>query len=149
MIMDMQMNELAADSFKDLREIFQNSPDILDTIRAEYKDDCVGAAQYIKNILNQNGFIAEIITLKNGNAFLDGGIKVSGKVYTHHAIVLLGEAVIDVLNTDNIITTKQYLEDLSKDNPKLRIDYTLSTGWYTAEGYPYNPTIEDLINYRY
>lgn len=149
MIMDMQMNELAADSFKDLREIFQNSPDILDKIRADYKDDCVGAAQCIKAILNQNGFIAEILTLKNGNAFFDGGIKVSGKEYTHHAVVLLGEAVIDVLNTDNIINTKQYLEDLLKDNPKLRIDYTLSTGWYTAEGYPYNPTIEDLINYRY
>jgi hypothetical protein len=142
------MNEIPYDAYSDLVCIF--GADTLSQLREEFKDNCVGLAQTVKMIMNTNGFLAEIITFKNGNAFLDGGITINlDHTYTHHAVVLMGDWVIDVLHTDKIIKTKDYIIELQKHNPKLRIDYTLSTGWYTDNGYPYKPNINDLINYRY
>lgn len=141
-----QMNELPYDAYSDLVCIF--GADTLRKLREEFKDNCIGLAEVVKYILNANGFLAEIITFKNGNAFLDGGIKINLDIQTHHAVVLMGEWVIDILHTDKIIKTRDYITELQKYNPKLRIDYMLSTGWYTDDGYPYMPSI-DLINYKY
>ena len=141
------MNEIPYDGYNSLIEIF--GEDTIKEFRKNYKGKCYEVAEIIKTSLNSNGFIAEIITLKNGNAFLDGCINVSDNVYTHHTVVLMGEWIIDVLHTDNIVKTKDYILELQEDNPKLRIDYTLSTCWYTKEGLPYKPTIQDLINYQY
>ena len=147
--MDMiMMNELPYDAYSSLIDIF--GFDTINQLRVAFKDNCVGLAEVIKNIFNSQGYLAEIITLKNGNAFLDGGIRIdSDHIYTYHVIVLMGEWVIDLLHTDNIVKTKDYLIELQKNNPKLRIDYTLSTCWYTDDGYPYRPSIDDLINYKY
>ena len=143
-----QMNELPYDAYSDLVCIF--GADTLRQLREEFKDNCVGLAEVVKDILNAGDFLAEIITFKNGNAFLDGGITINlDNNYTHHAVVLMGEWVIDILHTDKIIKTRDYIIELQKYNPKLRIDYTLSTGWYTDDGYPYMPSIDDLINYKY
>ena len=147
-----QMNELPYDAYSDLVCIF--GADTLRQLREEFKDYSVGLAEVVKDILNANGILAEIITFKNGNAFLDGGIKINldynyTHPATHHAVVLMGEWVIDILHTDKIIKTRDYINVLQKYNPKLRIDYLLSTGWYTDDGYPYMPSIDDLINYKY
>ena len=80
---------------------------------------------------------------------MDGGIEVYGRTYTHHTVVLMGEWVIDVLHTSEIIKTKDYILELHKNNPELRIDYTMSTCWYTDEGFPYKPTIDYLLEYKY
>lgn len=142
------MNELPYDAYSDLVCIF--GADTLRQLREEFKGNCVGLAEVVKDILNAGDFLAEIITFKNGNAFLDGGITINlVHNYTHHAVVLMGEWVIDILHTDKIIKTKDYIIELQKYNPKLRIDYMLSTGWYTDDGYPYMPSIDDLINYKY
>ena len=143
-----QMNELPYDAYSDLVCIF--GADTLRQLREEFKDYSVGLAEVVKDILNANGILAEIITFKNGNAFLDGGITINlVHNYTHHAVVLMGEWVIDILHTDKIIKTRDYINVLQKYNPKLLIDYLLSTGWYTDDGYPYMPSIDDLINYKY
>ncbi len=144
----MQVVELPKTQFKNLSEIFTDK-DIVPKLQKEFSDNCVGLAQALKTFFNKNGVLAEVMTFKNGNAFTDDGINVYGNIYTHHAVVLMGEWVIDALHTDSIIPTKEYIENLKKNNPKLRIDYTLSTCWYTDEGYPYKPSIEDLENYRY
>lgn len=146
--MIVQMFELAWDSFKDIKDMFRRQPDIIESIRRDYINDCYGAAEEVKKILNQNGYLAEIITFKNGSAFLNG-IKVYGEVHTHHSIVLLGECLIDILYSDKILKTKEYIQELKKENPYLRIDYLLSTGWYDNEGYLYRPTLEELMEYRY
>lgn len=143
-----QMNELPYDAFSSLIDIF--GADTLNQLRIAFKGNCVGLAETIKNTFNAQGYLAEIITFKNGNAFLDGGIRInSDHIYTHHTIVLMGEWIIDLLHSNNIIKTKDYIIELQKYNPKLRIDYTLSTGWYTDDGYLYRPNIDDLINYKY
>ena len=142
----MPMTELPFGAYRNLIDIF--GKETLSKFRVEYNNNCEGLANAIKDIMNANGYMAEIITFKNGNAFLDGGIKVSGKIYTHHAIVLMGEWIIDALHIDDVIKTKDYIENLQKDNDKLRIDYTLSTGWYDENGMPYQATIDDLKNYK-
>ena len=143
-----QMKELPYDAYSDLVCIF--GADTLRQLREKFKDNCIGLAEVVKNIMNANDILAEIITFKNGNAFLGGDITIDlHHNYTHHAVVLMGEWVIDILHTDKIIKTRDYIIELQKYNPKLRIDYTLSTGWYTDDGYPYMPSIDDLINYKY
>ena len=141
------MKEIPYDAYKNINEIF--SEKVIKKIREDYKNNCVGASDIIKNIMNSNDIIAEIICLKNGHAFTDAPIKVFGNEYTHHSFVLMGEWIIDILHTNEIIKTKDYILNLQKDNPKLRIDYTLSTCWYNEEDYPYRPTLQDLIDYKY
>jgi hypothetical protein len=146
----LQMKELPYDAYSSLVEIFGG--ETIQQLRKDFKDNCLGLAREIKNTFNSQDYLAEVITFKNGNAFSDGGIRVTSNqdtVYTHHAIVLMGEWTIDLLHSDNIIKTKDYIVELQKYNPKLRIDYTLSTGWYTQDGYPYKPSLEDLKKYKY
>ena len=147
-MMTVAMNELTLDSFKDLNEMFSNHPDFIPRVRDEYKDDCIDAAWAIKDILNENNILAEIMTLKNGNAFLDGGIKVFNNTYTHHSVVLLGEVLIDVLHTDKILSTRKYLKTLMKNNPKLRIEHALSTYWYNSDGFTCKLDIQELLKYK-
>lgn len=141
------MKELPYDAYGSLNEIFGDEQ--IKLFREKFDNKCFEVADIIKGIMNQNGIIAEIITLKNGNAFLDGGIKVSDRTYTHHTVVLMGEWVIDVLHTDDIIKTKDYIIEMQENNPKLRIDYTMTTCWYTDEGVAYKPTIQNLLDYKY
>ena len=141
-----QMNELPYDAYTSLIDIF--GTDTIKQLRIDFKSNCVDLAKVIKSTFNRQGYLAEIITFKNGNAF-DGGIRVKDNIYTHHAIVLMGEWIIDLLHSNDIIKTKDYIIELQRYNPKLRIDYIMSTGWYTNDGYPCRPSIDDLINYKY
>lgn len=141
------MNELPYDAYSSLIEIF--GVDTINQLRVDFKSNCFGLAKFIKNTFNTQGYLAELITFKNGHLLLDDCIRIKENSYTHHTIVLMGEWVIDLLHSNNTIKTKDYIIELQKDNPKLRIDYTLSTGWYTDEGYLYKPSIDDLINYKY
>ena len=141
-------NEISYDAYKDLNEMFGDK-NIISNVRKNYKGNCVDAAWFIKKSLNQNRILAEVITFKNGNAFLDGGICVFGNRYSHHSVVLLGDGIIDILHTDKILQTKEYIEELEKNNPKLHIYHILSTGWYTDDGYLYRPSINDLKCYEY
>lgn len=145
--MMIMMNELPYDACNSIYDIFLS--DDIKMFREKYVNNCYGVAEVIKDSLNKSGYLAEIITFKNGNAFLDGGIKVSNHTYTHHTIVLMGEWIIDVLHTDDIVKTKDYILELQKLNPKLRIDYTMSTCWYTNDGFPYKPSIQNLLEYKY
>lgn len=142
MLMEIPYGEYAS-----LSDIFGS--DAINQLRKDFKNNCTSLAEAIKYTFNRQEYLAEIITFKNGNAYSDGGITVNGNNYTHHTIVLMGEWIIDLLHSDNIIKTKDYVIELKRHNPKLRIDYTMSTGWYTNEGYLYRPSLDDLINYKY
>ena len=99
--------------------------------------------------LKFSGVLAELFTFKNGNAFLDGGLTIGDKNYLYHSVVILGEALIDIIHSDVFLSTKEYIKDLKKDNPKLRFDYTMSTCWYADNDMAYRPTLEDFINYKF
>lgn len=140
------MNEIPYGACESINDIFM--ADDIKMFREKYANNCYGVAEVIKDSLNKCGFLAEIITFKNENSFLEGGIKLSNHVYTHHTIVLMGEWIIDVLHTDDIVKTKDYILELQKLNSKLRIDYTMSTCWYTNDGLSYEPSIQDLLEYK-
>lgn len=139
--------ELPFDTKHDLTKMF-DPPIEVDTLCKEFPNDCFGLALKLREIFIQAGVLAEYVTLKNGNAFSDGGILVNNKRYTHHTVVLMGEWVIDLLNSTKGLSTKKYIEKLERDNPKLRIDYTMSTYWYDNDGFPIQLTLEDLKNYK-
>ena len=140
------MKEINFSTYKDVYDIFGEK--IVKEFRKK-QGGCLDVAWGLKDIFNKNGILAEIVTFKNGNAFLDGGIKVYDKVYMFHSVVLLGDGIVDILHTDAIVPTKVYIEELEEVNPKLRLDYTLSTCWYDDEGYPIKPSLDYLKNYKY
>ena len=142
------LKEIAYDSYRDVYEIFRNDRSIVEGFRRRY-GECLSIAEELKGIFNANGILAEIVTFKNGNAFLDVGIKVYDKVYMFHCVLLLGDDIIDILHTDAIVPTKEYIEMLEKDNSKLRIDYSISTNWYNKAGYPIKLDLDYLKNYKY
>lgn len=74
-----------------------------------------------------------VITLKNGNAFLDGGINIPTKDgnsnnYMAYPIYMRDGKVFDERNGYNEIDCYEYLNILEKNNSKLRIDLTMSYG---------------------
>lgn len=142
------MIEVAHYAYPSLVELF--GADKLSEFREKFHNDCMELAWSVKNMLNTKGFLAEVITFKNGNAFADGGILIDADhSYLYHTVVLMGEWVIDILHTDKVIKTKDYILGLQEYNPKLRIDYSMSSCWYTDAGFPYRPSLEDLIKYKY
>lgn len=144
--MDVWLKELPFDAYESVTSIF--GEEHTSKMREDFNNNCYGLADTIKRVMDDNQILAEIITFKNGNVFVDEGIKVYNNVYTHHTVVLMGEWVIDLLHTDEIIKTKDYILKLKENNPKLRIDYTLSTCWYTADGFPYKPSLQNLLDYK-
>lgn len=125
-----------------VNEIFKACPMELDRIRACYLGNCLDAAIVMKDILNKNGVRAEILTFRNGN---DWGIRVFNNTYTFHCVTFLGDTIIDVLHSDNIFKTKDYVEMLLRDNSKLRVDISLSTGWQTNDSGVIIPSVKDLL----
>jgi len=145
--------EISWDSYKDVNDLF--SKDTVDKVREHFKENCTGAANLLRDILDENNILASTITFKNGHAFVDEPLKVFGHKYTHHSLTLVGNGIIDILHSDKIFQTKEYIEMLEKDNPKLRIDSDLSMGWFTQEGdngfegWLYMPTLQELKDYKY
>ena len=139
------VKEIPYDAYKDMNEVI--GKDSIKELRKTYHNNCYELALALKCIFNRNNILAEVITFKNGSAF--NGINVNGNTYTHHTVVLLGDSLIDLLHSDKFILTADYITKLKEDNSQLRIDYTLSTGWYDKDGYKYNPTLQDLIKYKY
>lgn len=93
-----------------------------------------------------NGFTGIVITLKNGNAFLDGGINIptkDGKInnYMAYPVYMNNDKVYDERNNYDGMDCYEYLDMLSKRNPKLRIDLTMS------QGIPWNEKITEKLNY--
>lgn len=121
-------------------------------LRRNFDGDCFNLATYLYHSLNSAGILASFITFKNGNPFLDGGIHVwsdltkRNEVYTHHSVVLLGDCVMDLLHTDRLIKTTEYVKKLKADNPKLRVDQTTSGIWYTAAGHERPIEMKSLLS---
>lgn len=143
--MKVYFKEIPYDAYKDMNEVLDNN--LIKKIRKAYHNNCYELALALKDMFNNNNILAEVITFKNGSAF--NGININGNTQTHHTVVLLGDSLIDLLHSDDFILTADYITKLKEDNSKLRIDYTLSTGWYDKDGYKYNPTLQELIEYKY
>lgn len=93
----------------------------------------------------QNGMEGVVLTFKNGNAFLDGGINIptkDGEInnYMAYPVYMNNDKIYDIRNGYEEIDCYEYLEILSKNNKKLRIDTTMSYGT------PWNQKIADKLN---
>lgn len=143
------MRGLPYDTFESVEAIFSKAEGkaAVQKLRKDFKHNSFGVAELIKEAFNANGIISKVITFKNGKAS-DRGINVSGHISTWHTVVLTGEWVIDILHSDELIKTKDYIAELQRHNPKLRIDYKMSTDWHTEDGFLYRPSLDDLITYK-
>ena len=139
------LKEIPYGAYKDMNEVLGSN--LIKKLRKTYHNNCHGLALVLKYMFNNNNILAEVITFKNGSAF--NGINVNGNTYTHHTVVLFGDSLIDLLHSDDFILTAEYINKLQEDNSQLRIDYALSSGWYGKDGYKYNPTLQELIEYKY
>lgn len=126
----------------------------LNRIRNDFKNNCFGLAETLVAVLIESTILATIITFKNGSAFSPDGLTVKNEIdncldiYTHHSVVLLGEGVIDLLHSDRIIKTSEYIEMLESLNNDIVIDTEMSGSWYNEFGVPVIVTIDYLRDYK-
>lgn len=91
---------------------------------------------------NEKGIIA---TFKNGNAFIDGGINIvdsNGDIHNYMAypVYMNDDKIYDSEHGYDGTSVYEYLHMLSKNNPKLRIDLTMTMGT------PWDKKIEYWLN---
>lgn len=126
------------------------NPDVIPLMRREYNDKCFALGGLLKEALFGSGILATVITFKNGNAFNPEGLKVwdylSGvyRTYTHHSVIYLGSCIMDVLHTDDLIATDEYIKQLKENNTNLRLMKSMTGCWYTDAGYETNITLPKL-----
>lgn len=86
-----------------------------------------------------------VVTFKNGNAFVDGGINIKtldGKInnYMAYPVYMNDNFAYDEVNGYNKTDVYEYLKMLDENNKKLRIDLTMSYGT------PWDSKIEYWLN---
>lgn len=122
-------------------------------LRSKYKDNCLGCAEALVASLQQTGILSAVAFLKNGNCFLSP-ITIKNEFddkyyqYSHHAVVFLGSCIIDVLNTDRLIASSEYIQQLERLNPKLRLDTAYVSEFPNSDGYMIPLTLDFIKNYK-
>ena len=146
--MDIQVREVSKDTWKDAYEAIPNADDIKE-LADMWNKDSLTAALWLKKSMNINGIMAEILTFGNGNnnikISIDGN-ETDTKIFS---VLLLGEAVIDLAHTTEIMYTKEFIEKLEEDNPDLDVVCGMSSGWYDEDGHPIDVTLDYLKEYKY
>lgn len=107
-----------------------------------------GLKQYDESLerWRANGFKGIVIGLKNGNAFVDGGLKVKGADGTWRTFMCLGvfcddDKAYDTINGYEGMDMYEYIDMLKEWNPRLRMDTTM------PQGTPWSDKCADLMNY--
>ena len=119
----------------------------IDSLRRQFDGNCYNLAFALAKQLHDHGIIASLVTFRNGTK---NGITVWSdldncyKTYGFHAVVLLGDCIMDLSHTDRLISTSEYVERLKGNNSKLRIDQSMTGVWYTGDGYECPVTLESL-----
>ena len=125
----------------------------LNVLREIYAGNCVDLANYVKGICLANRLLASVITFKNPKCFLNP-LKVTDELtntertYTHHSVVLLGACIMDILHTDRLISTREYVRHLRELNPDVKVYSALSDGWFDSAGYLIPVNLDYLENYK-
>lgn len=142
------LNEFMFDEGDTIEEFYDKS--VVARLRKEYDNKCYDLANLLKRELNTAGVLAEVVTFKNGNS-LATELKVKNELenkvetYNYHSVVLLGNCVVDLLHTDRLISTKEYVGNLSKLNKNLRLDYLMGGFWYSDDGHKIQVNVDSLL----
>lgn len=144
---EISLEELPYDSYDSLEDIFPQ--DFIDYARKQYQGNSGALVGELKKLFNEQGYLAEILTFQNGTYVEDGMLNVFGYECCHYSVLLMGEWVIDLLNSDEIVKTRDFILKLMHQNPKLKITPSLTTGWYAPDGKFFQPNIQYLLNYKY
>lgn len=140
-----QLYEMSPDAYESVQDIFgAEEVDKLRSVFGEHPKGSLYAANYMRKILNANGILAELLTFRGV-----GEIKVYDRRVYFHTVLLLGECLIDILNSDDIILTRAYITKLESDNSNIHIDNFMSSGWWNENGYHNVPTLKELKALRF
>lgn len=63
-----------------------------------------------------------------------------------HAVVLLGKYIIDILHSDRLMPTSEYVKNLDNVNSGLYVVEGASGSWYDSEGWKVKVTVNKLIS---
>lgn len=124
----------------------------IDGFRERYKNACYGVATLISKRLSNFDYLCSYVTFTCRNAISQGGITVwsellnSNRIYEYHTVVLLGDCVMDILHSDRLISTSEYVRNLRDTNIGLEIDYDMSGHWVSGDGFKRQLSIDDLIS---
>lgn len=122
-------------------------------IRSKYEGNSLGCAENIVRYLKSMGILAAVAFLENDNCFLNSiTIKneFDDKYYQRpfHAVVFLGSCIMDVLNTDRLIASSEYIQQLERFNPKLRLETAYVSEFPNSDGYMIPLTLDFIKNYK-
>lgn len=143
------MNEYLFDEGDMIKNVLSED---LNVLRETYSGNCIGLAHYVKSVCQANRVLSSVITFKNRNCFLEP-LRVTNELtntecgYTHHSVVLLGDCIMDILHTDRLISTREYVKHLRELNPNVEVNLALSDGWYNSDGYSIPVDLDYLENY--
>lgn len=122
-------------------------------LRNKYICRCYDLADLLCNSLWSSNVLSTVITFKRDKSFING-IKIKDELnntirtYTHHSVVLLGSCILDLIHTDRLISTSEYVHTLLKLNPDVYVYKPMRHGWYDENGEKIRVDIEYLLNLR-
>lgn len=144
-----EMMEFSFEDGDKLTEIFP--ADEIKDYRKAYSGNCYDLACELQSRLFASGIISSVLTFKNGNAFNPDGFVVKDELsgvyntYTYHSVVMLGDCVIDMFHSDNLLSTSKYVKDLLELNDKLKVSQPMSGIWWDKNGLEFQMSVEYLV----
>lgn len=144
------MKRYKRDDETDLFELISESD--IKELRKIYSDNCYTLACELYERIFNNGILCSTITFINGSSFRSGtkDLVVWNELnyeyvrYRFHSVLLLGEYIIDLLHSDKILDTSEYVCDLSRNNKYLSINQSMSGVWYDDLGAPFQVQLRYL-----
>lgn len=117
-------------------------------LRNVFNNDSFGLAQSVAEVLRDNGVLASAVTFAPKN--LKEVLNVTDEINNctqkcgKHAVVLLGNAVLDVLYTNEIKSTNKFISDMLAINEEVMLIPDMTEIWLDADGCPMALSMENL-----
>lgn len=139
------LTEYTYEDFTKVEEVFPNGS--FRDVKWNCKTKSYALAKDAVRVLRLHGVMASVVTFKNDDGFsLWSELDRKHKNYTTHAVVLLGDFVLDIDNCGVVIRTEVYFSDLMARHPDLHIVESKTDNWWNAGGKTTKITLERLIS---
>lgn len=118
----------------------------IDELRDEYSEDAVEFAMILCSVFAVKfNRLCSWVTFRNGTSSHPKKVEVpDGRDRYYHTVLLFGDVVLDLLNSDVLQSTKVYVQRLKEDNPTLWIDQH-STGFWVEDDKLVKITMDSLL----
>ena len=117
-------------------------------LRSTYKNRSDDAVKHIIMEVNAS-MLCSRVCFTNGDSDIEvyDYINKTWNSYKNYSVLFCGEVIIDILNSNKYLSTKNYIKQLEKRNKNLNVDNTRSS--WLDRGELIIPNLDYLKNYNY